>query len=79
MNENNRFVETISTGIVTDTVTGKEYDCEMRINDNLLNLMNNIAQENEELKKENIKLKEDLEHCANQFTNDGKNVLLNLR
>lgn len=51
MTEDNRFVETISTGIVTDTVTGKEYDCEMRINDNLLNLMNNIAQENEELKK----------------------------
>ena len=74
-----RFTETISTDIVTDTVTGKEYDCEMRINDNLLNLMNNIVQENEELKKENIKLKEDLEHCANQFINDGKNVLLNLR
>lgn len=49
MTEDNRFVETISTGIVTDTVTGKEYDCEMRINDNLLNLMNNIAQENEQL------------------------------
>lgn len=50
MTEDNRFVETISTGIVTDTVTGKEYNCEMRINDNLLNLMNNIAKENEELK-----------------------------
>ena len=36
MTEDNRFVETISTGIVTDTVTGKEYDCEMRINDNLM-------------------------------------------
>ena len=35
--------------------------------------------ENEHLKSKNKILKEDLEHCANQFTNDGKNVLLNLR
>lgn len=37
-----------------------------------------LHEENEQLKQENKKLKEDLEHCANQFTNDGKNVLLNL-
>lgn len=35
--------------------------------------------ENEQLKSKNKILKEDLEHCANQFTDDGKNVLLNLR
>ena len=33
----------------------------------------------EELKKENELLKQNLEHCANQFTNDGKNVLLGLK
>lgn len=38
-----------------------------------------LLNEKEQLKKENRKLKEDLEHCANQFTNDGKNVLLSLR
>ena len=38
-----------------------------------------LVEENEQLKQENRKLKEDLEHCANQFTNDGKNVLLSLR
>ena len=48
-----------------DSVTGSE----------IIDLLN----ENDELKKENRKLKEDLEHCANQFTNDGKNVLLSLR
>lgn len=51
MTEDNRFVETISTGIVTDTVTGKEYNCEMRINDDLLELVNNLADENNELKQ----------------------------
>lgn len=35
---NKRFTETVSTGIVTDNLTGKEYNCEMRINDQLLEL-----------------------------------------
>ena len=48
-----RFTETISTGIVMDTVTGKEYNCEMRIDDDFLNLVNTIAENNEELKKRN--------------------------
>ena len=52
MTENKRFIETISTGIVMDTVTEKEYNCEMRIDDDFLNLVNTIAEENEELKKE---------------------------
>jgi len=69
MTENNRFIETISTGIVTDTVTGKEYNCEMRINDNLLNLMNNIALENEELKEENERLENKLWNCQNRREN----------
>ena len=37
-----RFTETLSTGIVTDNVTGKEYKCEMRIDDELLELLNYI-------------------------------------
>ena len=46
-----RFKETVSTGIVTDTVTCKKYDCEYRINDELLELINKIAEENKELKQ----------------------------
>ena len=38
-----------------------------------------LEKENEQLKKENELLKQDLEHCANQFKEDGKNVLLGLR
>lgn len=45
----------------------------------LVTKCNELKKENEQLKQENRKLKEDLEHCANQFTNDGKNVLLSLR
>lgn len=45
----------------------------------ICDLLNQLNDENEQLKKENYELKEDLEHCANQFTNDGKNVLLSLR
>ena len=45
-----RFKETVSTGIVTDTITGKEYNCEYRINDELLELINKISEENKELK-----------------------------
>ena len=53
-----RFKETISTGIVTDTITGKEYNCEYRINDELLELINKIVEENKELKEENEQLKQ---------------------
>ena len=65
-----------------------------------MDIMNDLAEENEELKyslsvymvdlnkykdrcsvleQENEKLKKDLEHCANIFTDDGKNLLLSLR
>lgn len=47
-----RFVETISTGIVTDNVTGKEYRCEMRIDEDLLELLNELHEENIRLKGE---------------------------
>ena len=47
-----RFVETISTGIIKDNQTGIEYSCEMRIDDDFLNLVNIIAKENEQLKSE---------------------------
>ena len=59
-----RFTETVSTGIVTDHVTGKEYDCEMRISDDLLSLLNKLHEENKELrllvdtlKEQNMKFK----------------------
>ena len=47
-----RFKETVSTGIVTDIVTGKEYNCDMRIDEDLLELMNTLDEENTLLKKE---------------------------
>lgn len=47
-----RFKETISTGIVTDTITGKEYNCEMRIDDELLEFLNELAEENKGFKNE---------------------------
>ena len=47
-----RFKETVSTGIITDTITGREYNCEYRIDDELLKLINKIAEENMMLKEE---------------------------
>lgn len=41
--------------------------------------LNNYKNKCSALEKENEELKKDLEHCANMFTDDGKNVLLNLR
>ena len=46
-----RFTETLSTGIVTDNVTGKEYNCEMRIDDDLLSLLNELHEENKRLRR----------------------------
>ena len=48
-------------------------------NNECAKLIEKQQKENEQLKKENELLKQDLEHCANQFTNDGKNVLLGLK
>lgn len=47
-----RFVETFSTGIVTDNVTGREYDCGMRIDDDLLELLNELDNESKKIKLE---------------------------
>ena len=47
-----RFMETVSTGIVTDTITKKEYKCEMRIDEDLLELLNELHEENMMLKGE---------------------------
>lgn len=54
--------------------------------DELLELLNTLHEENENyksrcsvLEQENENLKKDLEHCANIFTDEGKNVLLSLR
>lgn len=46
-----RFKETVSTGIVTDTLTGKEYKCEMRIDEDLLKFLNELHEENRELQR----------------------------
>lgn len=46
-----RFIETVSTGIITDTETGKEYNCEMRIDDDFLDLVNDLAEDNKKLKE----------------------------
>ena len=53
-----RFTETLSTGIVTDHETGREYKCEMRIDDDLLELLNELADENMELHEKNKELEE---------------------
>ena len=50
MSEDKRFTEVISTGVVIDGETGKEYKCEMRIDDELLELINEIDRENKLLK-----------------------------
>lgn len=47
---NQRFTETLSTGIVTDHITGREYKCEMRIDDDLLKLLNELHEENQLVK-----------------------------
>ena len=47
-----RFTETLSTGSVTDNENGKEYKCEMRIDDKLLEVMNALHEENTYLKLE---------------------------
>lgn len=46
-----RFTETVSTGIVHDNVTGREYKCEMRIDDDLLRLLNELHEENQSKEK----------------------------
>lgn len=48
--------------------------------DQTVDLLNQLNEENQQLKSENELLKQNLEHCANQFKEeDGKNVLLGLK
>ena len=49
-----RFKEIISTQKIIDNHTGKEYDC--LLDNDLFELVNEIAEENERLKEENQKL-----------------------
>ena len=46
-----RFTETVSTGIVTDTLTGKEYNCDVRIDEDLLDFLNQLHMDNENNKR----------------------------
>lgn len=65
-----RFIETISTGIVTDTLTGKEYNCDMRIDDELLKQLNYFCEENERLKQWNQCLAEKRHKELQELQND---------
>ena len=49
-----RFKEIVSTQKVIDNQTGKEYDC--LLDNDLFELINEIAEENERLKEENQNL-----------------------
>ena len=62
-----RFIETLSTGIVTDTVTGKEYKCEYRINEELLDFINFLAEENEQLKHNNKMLSMKMSEVSTKY------------
>ena len=55
-----RFTEIVSIGTVIDNVTCKEYNCEMRIDDKLLDLMNSLDIENRQLSFENEELEEEV-------------------
>ena len=55
-----RFTETVSTGVVKDNLTSEEYDCEMRIDDEFLRLVNSIAKENRQLKSSNMEYEDAL-------------------
>ena len=81
-----RFTEIVSLGIVIDNVTCKEYNCEMRIDDKLLDLMNaldienrQLSFENEELEEEVYELLEDRQALINfireKFPEDYKTIL----
>lgn len=72
-----RFTETLSTGIITDHVTGKEYKCEMRIDDKLLELLNELHKENQRLKdqyerkdRQLKRTKKDIQKYTDYFMNE---------
>ena len=68
-----RFTETVSTGDVRDNLTGKEYRCEYRIDEEFLELVNDIAEESKQLKQfkeqniqEYLKLKNICNNCKKE-------------
>ena len=60
-----RFKEIISTQKVIDNQTGKEYDC--LLDNDFYDLVNSLAEENEQLKKENQALKSELANCEEDY------------
>ena len=67
-----RFTETFSTGVVTDHITGKKYKCEMRIDDKLLELLNELHEENQSLKSKHMKMLDFIEEKGTVTVNDIK-------
>lgn len=67
-----RFTETLSTGVVTDHITGKEYKCEMRIDDKLLELLNELHEENQSLKSKHMEMLDFIEEKGTVTVNDIK-------
>ena len=81
MTENKRFY--IGNGenrAICDSSKGGSDFFNMLTQYEAVDKLNELFDENEQLKKENELLRQDLEHCANQFKEeDGKNVLLGLK
>ena len=80
MTENKRFY--IGNGenhTICDSSKGGSDFFNMLTQYEAVDRLNELFDGNKQLKKENELLKQDLEHCANQFKEDGKNVLLGLK
>ena len=60
-----RFKEIISTQKIIDTQTGKEYDC--LLDNDLFDLINTIAEENEQLKAQLRKGEDVCDICKYQY------------
>ena len=69
-----RFKETVSTGVVTDTKTGKEYRCDGRIDDDLLKLINELDCTLETYKSANKTLKSTLDRCREKVKRQHKDL-----
>lgn len=68
-----RFKEIISTQKVIDTVTNKEYDC--LLDNDLFDLINTIAEENEQLKQRNDKQYNQLKQLWELIEDEDYNTL----
>ena len=67
-----RFKEIISTQKVIDTQTGKEYDC--LLGNDLFELINTIAEENEQLKTQLFKEDDVCDICKHQYLVESQKV-----